>query len=400
MTTTPIKPLLGALCLALSSLSPAGGLYLYEMATEDLGLAGAGSAARAQDASTLASNPAGMTRLDGNQFSAGGQLLYGDLDYEMARGRIEGPGNVIGWLPAASIFYSHSISNDLKAGIGLYGNFGLSLDFGDQWAGRNLVSKATMIGMTLQPTLAYRIDDAWSLGAGLGINYGVFSLTRDQVGDSGEVTRDDHDWAANAHLGVMYTLSPDTRLGLMWTSEVKYQFDVDASGQLPLSGISWSLPVNAAVSSPQQAMFSVVHALDSRWTLLGNLGWQDWSRFSDMDVSTASRSVSSRLRLQDTWHVAAGVQYQWDAQTRLNMGIAHDDSMYVDQGDTSLTMPASATWRFGIGAQHALDSNTSLGLAFEYVDSGEARVSQPAPLAGRYSHPRMYFISANYAHRF
>ena len=51
--------------------SQAGGLYLYEMGTSDLGLAAAGTAARAEDASTLYSNPAGMTRLTGDQVTVG-----------------------------------------------------------------------------------------------------------------------------------------------------------------------------------------------------------------------------------------------------------------------------------------------------------------------------------------
>ena len=42
----------------------AGGAYLYELGTSDLGTAGAGRAALAQDASTAAGNPAGMIRLE------------------------------------------------------------------------------------------------------------------------------------------------------------------------------------------------------------------------------------------------------------------------------------------------------------------------------------------------
>ena len=37
----------------------AGGLYLYEVASPDVGMAGAGYAARAEDASTAFTNPAG-----------------------------------------------------------------------------------------------------------------------------------------------------------------------------------------------------------------------------------------------------------------------------------------------------------------------------------------------------
>ena len=41
----------------------AGGISLYEVGTADVGLASAGYTARAQDASTVFTNPAGMARL-------------------------------------------------------------------------------------------------------------------------------------------------------------------------------------------------------------------------------------------------------------------------------------------------------------------------------------------------
>ena len=44
--------------------SMAGGLLLYEVGTADIGLASAGYNARAQDASTVFTNPAGMTKLE------------------------------------------------------------------------------------------------------------------------------------------------------------------------------------------------------------------------------------------------------------------------------------------------------------------------------------------------
>lgn len=54
----------------------AGGIFLYEVGTEDMGLAAAGYAARAQDAATVLTNPAGMVRLEGSQVLLGTQLLY------------------------------------------------------------------------------------------------------------------------------------------------------------------------------------------------------------------------------------------------------------------------------------------------------------------------------------
>ena len=49
------------------AISPAwaGGVYLYEKSATDVGLGSAGWTARADDASTIFSNPAGLTRLEG-----------------------------------------------------------------------------------------------------------------------------------------------------------------------------------------------------------------------------------------------------------------------------------------------------------------------------------------------
>jgi long-chain fatty acid transport protein len=57
----------GALLLLLSQRAWGAGIALYETGAPDLGTAGAGRAAMAADASTVATNPAGMTLLDRTQ---------------------------------------------------------------------------------------------------------------------------------------------------------------------------------------------------------------------------------------------------------------------------------------------------------------------------------------------
>ena len=98
--------------LAVPVTSDAGGLFLTEFGTEDVALAGAGWAARAQDASTLFKNPAGMSRLQGNQFQGGLQALYfqGKFNPSVASHGGGDGGNPVGALPAASGFYVHSLS--------------------------------------------------------------------------------------------------------------------------------------------------------------------------------------------------------------------------------------------------------------------------------------------------
>jgi len=59
----------------------AAGFLFYETGSAEVGLASAGYTARAGGPSTLLSNPAGMTRLEGSQVQLGTQLAYGHLQF-------------------------------------------------------------------------------------------------------------------------------------------------------------------------------------------------------------------------------------------------------------------------------------------------------------------------------
>lgn len=395
---SPLIPRL-MLPLALFSAAPsqAGGLYLYETGTDDLGLATAGMAARAQDPSVQLMNPAGLSHLEGRQLTVGGQLLYGDAPYDLDDPAQSDIDTVIGWFPAASFYYSQQLDERWSVGFATYGNFGLGLDYGD-WAGKQQIKEATLLALTMQPSLAYRIDEHWSLGAALGVNYGLFALTRDT--NNGENKEDDSDWALNGKLGVLYEFNQDTRIGLGYTSEVKYHFNIDRDIPLPsLPGESARLSVTGLVNSPQQLMLSAYHQLTHDWAIMGNLGWQDWSKYNSNEVALPGRVITDKGMYKDTYHLALGVQHTLTPQWTLNGGIAYDSSAYEDQQNTSLTVPSGAAVRLGTGARYAFNPQDSLGVAFEYLHMDGSSV-ELGDLSGHYPDPDFYFFAVNYHRRF
>jgi len=126
--------IVAALLVAASGSARAGGIDLYEIATPDLGLASAGYAARAEDASTLFKNPAGMSQLEGAQFQGGLQALYGSVSFTAdantsRRLGTDNGGNAIGGLPGASLFVVVPLSEKLRVGFGMLSYFGLAEDF-------------------------------------------------------------------------------------------------------------------------------------------------------------------------------------------------------------------------------------------------------------------------------
>ncbi|MFB0712856.1 OmpP1/FadL family transporter [Buttiauxella noackiae] len=383
--------------LLLASFSHASGLYFYEIGTEDTALAGAGQAARAQDASTIVTNPAGMTRLPDSMFTGGLQVMGGDINYQLDNSR-QSPGNVMKLFPNASSFYSQKVSDDLYAGIGLYGNYGLGIDFGD-WAGDRLIKKSTMVAMTLSPSLAWKLNDRVSIGGSVNANYGFLSLTRNVDGD--DKTQKDHDWAMSYRLGLLMELTEQTRAGITWNSKTDYDFNIDAQARLPnLPNVDFTLPIGAQVRAPQQIMLSLVHDIDKQWSVMGDLGWQDWSQFGAPQITVAGEALDKTSRLKDIWHTALGVQYRPTEAWRLNAGVAFDSTLYKDQSDVALTLPTGDEWRFATGAQYQLSQASNIGIAVEYLHMQSSRVQSPAILKGSYDDPYLWFASVNYSYLF
>lgn len=396
---------LSALSLALfASHSWAGGIMLYEAGSEGSGLANAGAAALATDPSVLMNNPAGLTQLAGTQINANGQLILGDISFSRNAdnqfGGNEG-GNILQYLPGSSLFVSHQIDDRAVLGFGMYGNFGLTVDYDDDWAGRYFTQEATILGVSLQPTLAYKVTDDLSVGFGPRLMLAYYrtevAVDNNVLGasglDDGQLEYKDTDTGMGMNLGVHYRLNERTQLGLAYTSKVDLEFEDSVKlddisnpllgGALQLANVR---QLSMDMSVPQTVVASVSYQLSPEWKLLTSLGWQDWSEFGDIGVEVDSNlsNVSTRVDRQykDTWHVSIGAQYQISPKLRLNMGSAYDSSM-VDDKDRTVDNPTAASWRLATGMSYQLDENMDLNLAYTMVWLGDMDVEQTKKATGR-----------------
>ena len=383
----------------------AGGISLYEVGTADVGLAAAGQAARAQDASTVLTNPAGMTRLAGDQVTLGVQMLHADLglsvgpDTSAALGSGDG-GNPIGWFPGGGLFYTHSLSPDLKLGLAVTGNFGSVVKYDAGWVGRYRAQEGTLLGVSILPSVAARVDEHLSLGASLNVMRGKFDNkvgVNNITGADGSLTLDDTAWGVGANLGLLYEVDPGTRFGITYTSPVKLNFDAQpqwdglrpAIRALLASRGLLDSRLDLGVTVPQGLNASVYHELDPRWAVLGSVGWQQWSKFGEVDIGVDTGNpvaLTTRLGFKDTWHLSAGAQYKASDAWLLNAGIAHD-SGFQDSSNVALALPANAAWRFGIGGQKDSSKDFNWGWSLEYLTGGTLNAnsigSAPVALGGR-----------------
>lgn len=390
----------GFVILSLTGFCEAGGLFM-ELSN---GLAGAGSAARAQDASALYKNPASMGHLEGDQFQGTLQGLYfqGLFSPEVAQFGGGGGGNPIGLAPGAGVYYVHSLGKDFKVGVGLLSTFGLALGYEQEWAGRYYVKQAALVGVTIPTVASYQLTERLSIGGGPNVMMAYLRKTVNlndlppTGGGAGEMSVRDTTAGVGGQVGVLYEPTKMTRLGVTYFSPIKLNFsdtpafsDLGAVGTLLQNNGLLNRTVNLGLTVPQHVLFSAYHELNERWAIMGDFGWENWSRFGSAEVGLTggvlNPSVTANVDYNDVYHVGIGSQYKLNSQWLLNCGFAYDSSM-VSAANRQLALPTGASYKFGIGINWLKSQNIKLGLSYEVAYLGNLSVSQNrGPLAGQVS---------------
>jgi long-chain fatty acid transport protein len=401
--------------LSFTSSAHAGGLYLYELGTPDVGAAAAGWAARAQDAATVFTNPAGMTRLEKSELLIGVQPLYLHAEFSPdADTTTSGSdGDASTWLPAGGLYYVHNLMPKLKIGVSAVGYFGLGLEYENDWVGRYYVQEITLQALGIQPAVAYQVTDWLSFGAGVVALYGVLEQKAavNNIGPNqpdGRLKIEDDDWTYQVNLGVLVEPRKGTRFGLTYLSEGELEFKDKPNFSNLGPGLEAVLRAKGLLDAeievdftmPKALMLSGYHELTDHWAIMGNLGWQDWSEFGKVGVTVASEDTSSLTvdrNYKDTWHAAVGVHYRVAAPWLLTAGLAYDSSM-VDDDDRTPDLPLGEQWRFGLGARYDWSEKLALGVGYIFLWSGDLDMDvNRGPLAGRvsgtYENTSMSFIN-------
>ena len=301
----------------------AGGFLWYEMGTSEIGLASAGVTARAGSPSTLLSNPAGLTRVEGTQVQVGTNLIYGHIQFspdsqtDQRLGTNDG-GNAVGLLPIVGAFASFAPEQHVRLGVGLFSNFGAPQHWDPAWVGRYYTTKTTLLGLSIMPAFAWRIVDGLSVGGAVNIMSGhlkqdVAISNLEPGATDGKLEVSSATWGVGGNVGLLWELSPATRLGVTYTSPVKLNFSATPaftdlgpaiSRVITAAGLD-TARIDLGVKVPQTFMVGFAQAIGDRWTVMGDVGWQNWAAFEKLAVASheeaekvAKMQTPAELKLQ------------------------------------------------------------------------------------------------------
>jgi long-chain fatty acid transport protein len=128
----------------------AGGFQLLEQNASGIGNAYAGSAAVAENASTIFFNPAGMGQLADREVSLGLAVVKPSFKFTNQGSLAAVPpltpvavpmtgtngGDAGDWAAVPNAYYAQRINGQLSVGVGVSDPFGLKTEYTDNWVGR------------------------------------------------------------------------------------------------------------------------------------------------------------------------------------------------------------------------------------------------------------------------
>lgn len=426
---TQVAQAVGAMTLLAPVLAFAAGFQLNENSASGLGNAFAGGAAVAEDASTLWSNAAGMSRIGKAQFVGALHLVKPSIKFHdqgsspaalQSLGGDGGDAGGINYVP--NLYFVMPINSQWWAGIGINGPWGLVTDYDAGWIGRFQGDKSSIKTFNFNPAVSWKPASNVALGLGLNlqridaeftnqVNYSaaLFGASSGAVAVPGletaaKVKGSDNAWGWNA--GVLWEIDANSRVGAQYRSSVKFHIAGDATfsnpavpGAVPpalTAGVNAAL-ANTAISSdvelPPIVNLSYFRALNSQWDIMADAQWTGWSSIESLTFVKANGSVlqSTPENFKDTWKFAVGANYHYDANWMFRGGLATDKSPVQTAFMTPRLPDADRTWLTG-GVQYKMNPQLVLDFGAAYVwvktpkiDSNAGNTAAFGRLLGDYS---------------
>ena len=368
----------------------------------------AGESAKAYDASTVFSNPAGMTRLNWNETDLSFTLVAPSSNFSGTNtigGQItpgSQGGNYAQPFVIPSVFAVWNASPDLKLGIAITAPFGARLAYSQGFVGRyqSVVSNLSDVQVSLAG--AYRMNEHLSVGGGPVINFlsvrltqavnlgGLSSAFGDPIADFNGSSV-----GAGFALGALYEFDDSFRAGIVYRSRI--QPTVTGTQQValsPLIGVA-SPAIGAALSGsagsassrfslPDSFSLGFYKQIDEQWSVMADLQWTDWSLVDTLAIIPANQAPATVLpeNWRNTWFGAIGASFRPIKKLLLQAGIGYDLSPVTDNNRTT-RIPDANRFLVGGGITYSLLTNVNAQFAVLQAFSGTAKIdSSASPTAG------------------
>ena len=395
---------LTGIAVAVSS-AYAAGFQLAEQSAVGQGRAMAGAGIVGDDLSALHFNAAGMTLLPGTRIQVGGSWIEVNAEYKGGQnenGRLKGQ-----LIPHGYI--SHQVNDKTWIGLGMTVPYGMGTEYNAEWEGAERGTESMIMTVDINPQVAYKINDFFSIGAGVSLQYAKAELGMGKMGMVNTWVKGDS-WAMGWNLGLMFQPTDKVRLGVAYRSNICHdaegetKFQLNSKGQATHAALGSQLEdlkLAAQYGNEEQkakanaylASYATLSALNGSevdmkvrlrtpdtftfggtWEAAQDLRlsatarWSKWSNFGSLNIENAGMGVTSvENDWEDTWFFSVGADYRLNNQWTVRGGVAYDMNPIEDQSKRVAVIPDTERVWLSLGASYKHNDNLTFDFGGTYI---------------------------------
>ncbi len=358
----------------------AGGFKIGLQGQKQIGMAHVGIGL-VQDAATVYFNPAGLSFID-NQVNAGVSIIVPRTQFLDANTNISTYAVNQAFSPF-SLYASYALPNTpLSVGLGIYTPFGSGIKYPTNWTGRFVLTDISLQAVYFQPTIAYKVSDNLSLGAGFVYSSGGVILEKQiplqsaGAGAEAGAALDGHANGWGYNLGAYFKAGENFSGGITYHSRVDMKVDDGTASftNIP-TGLAGSFPnttFDTELPLPSELGVGVAYKLNKDLLLAVDMNYTFWNSFQSLgfdyqdNTDKLTDDVSPR-NYENALAVRAGMQWCPTKRLALRTGIFYDQTPVQDEY-VNPELPDNDKLGVTLGFSYWLEDRFSIDASLMYED--------------------------------
>jgi len=415
-----------------ASTSFAAGFRIPEAGAKAMGM-GFAFTAQADDPSAIYFNPAGLTQLKGNNIMLGATYL------KLNGGDFSGVTPLTGGASSSetqksldfiiphAYFTKTTPDGYISYGVGIFSPFGLGQEYENKNTSifRNQITKIELQTVVVNPTIAFKINEYLSVGAGIDYMWGKAKLEKTPVASVGNLYNStlESDWGLDGdawgyNFGLLLKPTENFRIGVNYRSPFTLKIkdaDVTISNTNPAyaSGALGATPSStkggATVAMPATFALGVAYTI-GKLTVEADADWTLWRSFTSLPITIQNPvptlpSTDNPKQWEDVVAFRLGVEYRVTDPLSLRAGFVYDPTP-VPQTTMGPELPDSHKFDYMLGAGYKIGAWT-IDLAGMYIDKQDRTVqnirfegANPVGQSGTWSGGSAWLASMDVGYKF
>ena len=369
------KCLLSTVMVLAATAGFGAGFGLYEASSRGNAMGGA-LVGKPGDATANYYNPAALTDMTNMSVYAGFTYINPFCDSKVDR---QGqPKMNAGWFFAPTFYLSAPITDDLSVGWGNYAEYGLGTKYKRDWALAYDTTETTIEQYTLNPNVAYKLTDWWSISAGLRVSYITFENRGSPLaglpipGTGLRSHLKGNDWGMGYMLGTKFKITERLHAGVVYRSRIDHTIkgDFDMYGTTMGTPTDVRGPASAKLALPASVTTGINWDVTDDWRVGATIIWTEWRSIDTINFNLpATYSYPEKLKFDNAFRYGMGTEYDFTDWLQGRLGYVYDlDPSHEKHGTTMLPAGDRHIAASGLGFKLSDNLRLDVGLSFIFME--------------------------------